>query len=120
MVNIHSIKHIYPFHISYILFQGWANGIIGPTFPDILLIAHTSLEKGSLFFTMGTLGYLIGSLIMGFVFDKRILDRNLLMFLVLVGLGVSVAVVPWCSLFEAMIFIHVMKGIFSGGLDACK
>lgn len=97
-----------------------ANGIIGPTFPDILLIANTSLEKGSVFFTMVSLGYVIGSLIMGCVFDKRILDRNLFLFLLLAGLGVSVAVVPWCSVFEAMIFIQMMKGIFSGGLDACK
>lgn len=95
-------------------------GQFGPTFPDILLISRTSLEKGSLFFTMGTLGYLIGSLIMGVVFDKRILDRNLLMFLATMGYGVIIAIVPWCSLFEAMAFIHVMKGAFGGGLDTCK
>lgn len=92
----------------------------GPTFPDILLISRTSLEKGSLFFTMSTLGYLIGSLIMGVVFDKKILDRNLLMFLATMGYGVIIAIVPWCSLFEVMAFIHVMKGAFGGGLDTCK
>lgn len=69
---------------------------------------------------MGIFGYLIGLFIMGVVMDKWILGWNLFMFLFLVGLGVFVVVVLWCSLFEVMIFIYVMKGIFSGGLDMCK
>lgn len=69
---------------------------------------------------MGIFGYLIGLFIMGVVFDKKILDWNLLMFLFMMGYGVIIVIVLWCSLFEVMVFIYVMKGVFGGGLDMCK
>ena len=95
-------------------------GQFGPSFPDLLVVSRTSLERGSLFFTMGTVGYLMGSLLTGYLFDKRIMDRNLIMFLAVIGYGAVIAVIPWCGLYEAMVIIHVVKGAFGGGLDTCE
>ncbi|XP_062592025.1 sodium-dependent glucose transporter 1-like [Saccostrea cucullata] len=106
-------------YIASFLALGWVEGQMGPTFPDLRLLAKTTLEKGSLFFTMGTVGYLFGSLLTGFLFDKRVLDRNLLMFIATAGYGVIVAVIPWCGMFEVMVIIHIFKGAFGGGLDTC-
>ncbi|XP_062600751.1 sodium-dependent glucose transporter 1A-like [Saccostrea cucullata] len=106
-------------YIASFVTLGWVEGQFGPTFPDLRLIAHATLEEGSLFFTMGTVGYLLGSLLTGFLFDKRVLDRNLLMFIATAGYGVIVAIIPWCGLYEVMVIIHIVKGAFGGGLDTC-
>ncbi|XP_061180711.1 sodium-dependent glucose transporter 1-like isoform X2 [Saccostrea echinata] len=106
-------------YIASFLALGWVEGQFGPTFPDLRLIAHATLEEGSLFFTMGTVGYLLGSLLTGFLFDRRVLDRNLLMFIATAGYGVIIAIIPWCGLYEVMVIIHIVKGAFGGGLDTC-
>ncbi|XP_061180632.1 sodium-dependent glucose transporter 1A-like [Saccostrea echinata] len=106
-------------YIASFLTLGWAEGQFGPTFPDLLHITNTTLEKGSLFFTMNTVGYLLGSLLMGFLFDRRLLDRNLLMFLIIAGYGVIIAVIPWCEMYEVMVTVFIVKGSFAGGLDTC-
>jgi MFS family permease len=95
-------------------------GQFGPTFPELRVIAHTTLKEGSLFFTMGTVGYLLGSVVMGYLFDKRTLNRDLLMFFSTCGYGVINVIVPWCGIYEVMVIIHVIKGAFGGALDTCK
>ncbi|XP_056002626.1 sodium-dependent glucose transporter 1-like isoform X2 [Ostrea edulis] len=106
-------------YIVSFLTLGWVEGQLGPTFPELREIAHTTLEKGSLFFTMVTVGYLLGSIVMGYLFDKRTLNRDLLMFLATFGYGVVTAIVPWCGKYEVMVIIHVIKGAFGGALDTC-
>ncbi|XP_062618670.1 sodium-dependent glucose transporter 1A-like [Saccostrea cucullata] len=106
-------------YIASFLTLGWGEGQFGPTFPDLLHITNTKLEKGSLFFTMNTVGYLLGSIVNGFLFDKRLLDRNLLMFLIIAGYGVILAVIPWCEIYTVMVIVFIIKGSFAGGLDTC-
>jgi MFS family permease len=93
---------------------------MGPTFPELRYIADTTLEKGSLFFTMITVGYLLGAILTGYLFDKRLLERNLLMFLSLAGYGAVIVIIPWCTQYEGMVFVHLVKGLFGGALDTCE
>ncbi|XP_061180630.1 sodium-dependent glucose transporter 1-like [Saccostrea echinata] len=106
-------------YIASFLTLGWREGQFGPTFPDLLNITNTTLERGSLFFTMNSVGYLLGSMLIGFLFDKRLLDRNLLMFLIIAGYGTIFVIIPWCGIYEVMVTVFIVKGSFAGGLDTC-
>jgi len=66
--------------------------------------------------TSHSIGYLLGSLTLGLMFDR--LDKLLLVLFPLVGIGVTLAIIPWCAPYGLMIVIHWFKGLFSGGLDA--
>lgn len=104
---------------TYFVFywQGWIIGQFGPSFLDLQVITHTRLEEGSAFMTSHSVGYLFGSLISGILFDK--FNKLVLLFFTIAGNGITVVVIPWCVLYEMMIAIHTVKGLFSGGLDAC-
>ncbi|XP_033761399.1 LOW QUALITY PROTEIN: uncharacterized protein LOC117343177 [Pecten maximus] len=95
---------------------GWTIGQFGPSFLDLQVITGSSLREGSAFMTAHSVGYLLGSLTSGLVFDS--LDKVLLVFYPVLGNAVTIAVIPWCSPYGLMVFSHWVKGLFSGGLDA--
>ncbi|XP_060085156.1 sodium-dependent glucose transporter 1-like [Ylistrum balloti] len=95
---------------------GWTIGQFGPSFLDLQVITGSSLREGSAFMTAHSVGYLLGSLTSGLVFDS--LDKVLLVFYPVLGNAVTIAIIPWCSPYGLMVFIHWVKGLFSGGLDA--
>ncbi|XP_062590145.1 sodium-dependent glucose transporter 1-like [Saccostrea cucullata] len=110
------------FTVTYIIFSftlGLANGVAAHSFADLIHIADTTVRKGLLFYTMDIVGYLLGTLLMGYLFDKPLLDRNLLMFLAIVGYCVIVAIIPWCGMYEIMFTLFTVKGAFRGGLLTC-
>ena len=43
--------------VNNLLFQGWRNGMIGPTFPDLRIIIDKDLSTASWLFTAKSLGY---------------------------------------------------------------
>ncbi|OWF41766.1 sodium-dependent glucose transporter 1-like [Mizuhopecten yessoensis] len=95
---------------------GWTIGQFGPSFLDLQVITGSSLREGSAFMTAHSVGYLLGSLTSGLVFDS--LDKVLLVFYPVLGNAVTIAIIPWCSPYGLMVFSHWVKGLFSGGLDA--
>ncbi|VDI73266.1 MFS transporter, FHS family, Na+ dependent glucose transporter 1 [Mytilus galloprovincialis] len=95
---------------------GWIIGQFGPSFLDLQIITRTRLEEGSAFMTAHSVGYLVGSLASGILFDR--FNKIMLIFTAVFGNAVTVAIIPWCSRYELMIFIHLIKGVFSGSLDA--
>jgi FHS family Na+ dependent glucose MFS transporter 1 len=95
--------------------QGFAIGQRGPAFLDLQIITQTDVEKASFFYTASSVGYLVGSLVAGVVYDK--LNKSALLLLTVFGLGVSTVILPWCSLYGLMIAIHLICSIFGGGLD---
>lgn len=68
--------------------------------------------------TAHSVGYLIGSLVSGLLFDR--FNKILLIFSSVFGNAVTIGIIPWCSRYELMIVIHWVKGLFSGSLDAGK
>ena len=62
----------YRVHIVYwfSFFQGVVVGQQGPTFLDILIITNTDIETGAYFFTAQWCGYMIGSLVSGYLHGK--------------------------------------------------
>ena len=95
--------------------QGFAIGQRGPAFLDLQIITGTDVEQASYFFTAGSVGYLLGSVLAGTMYDK--MNKSLLLLLSVFGLAVCTTVLPWCSLYGLMIAIHFGVSIFGGGID---
>ena len=87
----------------------------GPSFLDLLIITNTDLKRGSAFFTGQAVGYLVGSFLMGVLYDK--LTKTLVMFLSIFFMGLSVGVIPFCSHYVLMIAICFFNAIFLGAVD---
>ena len=98
-----------------IVFQGFAIGQRGPAFLDLQIITHTDVEAASFFFTATSVGYLVGSLVAGMVYNK--VNKSLLMLLTVMGLAVTTVAIPWCSPYALMVAIHFVASLFAGGID---
>ncbi|XP_033763044.1 sodium-dependent glucose transporter 1-like [Pecten maximus] len=99
---------------------GWTKGQIGPAFPDIMMISGADLEKGSAFMTSLYTGQLFGSVMAGFIYPK--MNKYLLFGFALVLYSLTVAVIPWCFLYELMVaaftFLGVCGGMIGVGIGA--
>jgi len=65
-----------------------------------------------------SVGYLVGSLITGIIFDRC--NQILLVFLTVFLNAFVAAVIPWSSIYELMISMQFLRGFFGGGLDVGK
>ncbi|OWF47704.1 sodium-dependent glucose transporter 1A-like [Mizuhopecten yessoensis] len=94
---------------------GWLVAQFGPSFLDLRIITNTDLKKASSYLTSGSVGYLVGSLISGLLFDR--FNKVLLLFLyTFTGVFFS-AILPWCYLYELMMTVQFCRGFYGGGLD---
>ena len=88
----------------------------GPTLLDLQKITGCSLDQASFFFNGNTIGYLVASMAVGLMFDK--FNKLLLMFVPSVALSVIAAIIPFCTVYEVMVVMHVLKGFCMGITDA--
>ncbi|XP_033762494.1 uncharacterized protein LOC117344009 [Pecten maximus] len=77
-----------------------------------MMISGVDLEKGSAFMTSLYAGHLIGSVLAGFIFGK--INKYLLFASTLLLYSLSVAVIPWCFLYELMVASFVFLGVCCG------
>ncbi|XP_071102724.1 sodium-dependent glucose transporter 1A-like [Haliotis cracherodii] len=116
--KIYMKKFIYTIYLAIAFSMlGVCIGQRGPSFLDLQIITDTDVERGSAFFTAGSVGYLVGSLISGFVYDK--FNKVLTMFFLGLCMGISTGILPFCSLYGLMVAIHLVTGAFMGGIDTC-
>ncbi|XP_025094849.1 sodium-dependent glucose transporter 1A-like [Pomacea canaliculata] len=94
---------------------GFAVGQRGPAFLDIQIITQTDVKSASFFFTAASVGYLVGSLTAGMVYDK--LNKSLLLIMSLLGLSFTTIALPWCSPYVLMIMIHFLCSMCAGSVD---
>jgi len=94
---------------------GSSIAVIGPTLPGLAEQTHTTLNQVSILFTAHSLGYLVGALLSGRLFDR--FPGHPILVTMLVGMAVVLATVPlspWLWLLALAIFI---SGVGGGGLD---
>lgn len=96
---------------------GWTIGQFGPSLLDLRIITSTSLKEASAFMTGHSVGYLIGSVTLGIIFDKMRKEKTYSVAWSVVAMTVILAVIPWCYIYELMVAMHVFKGVAGGGLD---
>ena len=102
------------YYLSFIVL-GLTTAASGPSL--LKLAEHTSSEinRISLIFVFGSLGYLIGSFLGGRAFD-RLSGHKLMAFTMLI-IGIASAVIPIARSLEALLFAMFLSGLASGTLD---
>ncbi|XP_069111586.1 sodium-dependent glucose transporter 1A-like [Argopecten irradians] len=103
------------FYSSFIA-MSFAKGPIGPAFLDIQAISGVGLEGGSSLFTTLYIGYMVGAIISGYLFDK--LERSLMLSVVKFILACTTVAIPWCSFFWLMVMAFFFMGAMVGATDA--
>ncbi|CAC5419397.1 NAGLT1 [Mytilus coruscus] len=94
---------------------GWVIGQLGPSLLDLKEITNCRLEEASFFLTSVFIGYLMGTIVSGAIYQR--MNPFLLIFLGITALGVTSAAIPWSSLYGVMISMHILKGFGFGVLD---
>ncbi len=102
------------YYLAFILL-GLGSGAEGPTL--LKLAEHTSstLDKISLIFFFGSLGYLLGSYLGGRIYDR--VPGHRFMAGILVSLGILIALVPVATSLWALLVIVLVLGFTKGALD---
>nr|KAG5706155.1 hypothetical protein BaRGS_025777 [Batillaria attramentaria] len=100
--------------ISYV-----AIGVIaaqrGPAFLDLQLITNTNVQQASAFFTAGSVGWVVGSLSGGLVYD--LLSKSLLLILGVAGMAVTTVATPFCTMYALMVAVSFLGAITGGMVD---
>ncbi|KAJ8307000.1 hypothetical protein KUTeg_015084 [Tegillarca granosa] len=78
---------------------------------DLQIIANTTLDKISGIYTSDAIGFLGGTFLSGFLFRR--FNSAILLFTSTVGSALMIATIPWCSVFEAMVAVFAIKGIYT-------
>ncbi|XP_052770875.1 uncharacterized protein LOC128210564 [Mya arenaria] len=94
---------------------GWTYGQLGTAFVDLQQILDTNVQQTSLIFTMNSIGYMLGSLLIGVLYDR--FDKLKLLGIITIVNGVTSAVLPWCSRFGLFLFVRLVDGFLCGGRD---
>ncbi|XP_020863764.1 sodium-dependent glucose transporter 1-like isoform X5 [Phascolarctos cinereus] len=94
---------------------GLSIGILGPTFQDLAVNVNHNISDISYIFVGRACGYLGGSVIGGFLFDR--MNRNLIMGLSMLGASVGLSLVPFCKKAILLVVMMAVFGICTGILD---
>ena len=95
--------------------QGLCISIPGATLPDLEERTNSSTERIALIFTARSMGYLLGSIVGGLLFDY--FDQQILLFYTLVLTGIATIAVPWCTALVALACMIAVQGLALGVLD---
>lgn len=94
---------------------GMLVAVIGPTLGRLAEQTHTSLSMFSSIFIARSLGYLIGSLLGGHLYDR--LPGHWVITVDLAVMAVMIALIPVVTWFWLLLLAMFILGIFSGALD---
>ncbi len=102
------------YYLAFILL-GLGSGVEGPTL--LKLAEHTSsrIDQISLIFFFGSLGYMLGSLLGGWIYDR--VSGHHFMTGILVALGILIALVPIATSLWTLLVIILVLGFTKGALD---
>ncbi|MFL7814159.1 MAG: MFS transporter [Anaerolineales bacterium] len=87
----------------------------GPALPSLADNTSSTLEQISLYFVLGSLGYLLGSLLGGRAYDR--LAGNRLLALTLLGVAVSGALIPTAHRLQWLLLAQFILGLAQGAND---
>ncbi|XP_077869625.1 sodium-dependent glucose transporter 1C-like [Saccoglossus kowalevskii] len=99
-----------------IFLQGITCSLMGPSLPDLQHQVGVEIDKISLVFTLGSLGYVFGCLIGGFCIDKY--ENQFILGVSLIGMAAFIFTIPWCNSLAALTVNCIILGIAEGILDA--
>ncbi|KAH9500475.1 hypothetical protein Btru_072010 [Bulinus truncatus] len=94
---------------------GLCVAIPGPTLIELGRNVNSNTEHMSYIFTARSMGYLIGSVVGGILFD--FFDQQILLFYTLASTALATIGIPWCSALVALSVLICVQGIAVGVLD---
>jgi len=94
---------------------GMSTSVIGPTLLDLAKQTQVSLSRISLIFTAVNLGYLLGALVIGRLYDRRA-GHPMMAVALLLG-GVLLALVPVIPQLALLLVVVLLLGGAQAGLD---
>ena len=94
---------------------GLANASLGPTLTDLATNTRAALAQISYGFTARALGYLVGSVLGGRLYDRR--PGNPVMGTTLLLMALSMALVPLIPVLWMLIAMLLLVGLFEGVVD---
>ena len=95
--------------------QGLCIAIPGPTLLDLGDCVNTDTTHMALIFSARSVGYLLGALIGGFLFD--IFDKQLLLTATLFLASVATVIIPWAATLVILAVMFSLQGVAMGLLD---
>ena len=102
------------YYLSFIIL-GLTTAVSGPSLPTLAEHTSSGLDRISLIFIFGSLGYIAGSYVGGRAYDG--IPAHKLMAATLVILGIASAVIPISRSLELLLFAMSLSGLASGILD---
>ncbi|XP_052803647.1 sodium-dependent glucose transporter 1A-like [Mya arenaria] len=109
-------RFIHSFWLFWSLFGlGWMVGLVGPSFSDLRQIVKQDLDSGSWLFTTASIGYLLGSILGGILYDR--FNKLLIIGFSCIMMAVFTGFQPWCRSFPLMLVLRFLSGLGGGGLD---
>ena len=94
---------------------GMSASVIGPTLLGLTEQTHTSLSQISLLFTASSLGYLLGALAVGRLYDRR--TGHPVMVVAMLLIAALLALVPAVPQLAVLLVVVLLLGAAQAGLD---
>ena len=102
------------YYLAFIVL-GLTTAANGPSLPKLAEHTSSALERISLIFVFGSLGYLIGSFFGGRAYDR--LPAHKLMTLTLLAVGAACVLIPLAQTLPVLLFAMFLSGLAAGVLD---
>ena len=112
------IRPCYILLFQLIYLQGKCAAIFGPTLIELACHTSTKLENMSYVFTSRSVGYLVGSIIGGWLYDKY--NGHGVLALSCVWSTVMMIVLPYATSLVGLLIVYALLGIGLGAIDTCK
>ncbi|MFP4322593.1 MAG: MFS transporter [Anaerolineales bacterium] len=94
---------------------GMASAVLGPTLPGLAAQVGVTIGQIGLLFTVNALGYIVGTLAMGRLYDQ--MRGHTLMALTLAGMGFALLAVPFIPWLALLVVVVFMWGLTDAGVD---
>ncbi len=102
------------YYLSFIVL-GLSTAIDGPSLPTLAKHTHSALDQISLLFVFGSLGYFLGSLLGGWVYDRFPGHRFMAVFMLTIA--AACAVIPIAPTLWLLLSAAFIAGFCKGALD---
>jgi FHS family Na+ dependent glucose MFS transporter 1 len=102
------------YYLSFIIL-GLTTAANGPSLPKLAEHTSSGLERISLIFVFGSLGYLVGSFFGGRAYDR--FSSHKLMSMTLIFIGIASALIPIAQTMTVLLFAMFLSGLAAGILD---
>ena len=102
-------------YYAALIMLGTVTASSGTALPSLAAQTHSELDTISIIFTTGALGYLLGSLLGGWLYDR--LPGHSLMAGWLVGMAALTALIPTISQLWLLSGVMLLVGLMQGALD---